>query len=79
MDLLGLKERVKLVVKNDPKLFSTEANVSLAALYSYMSGRRMPSAVILYRISKASGCPMEWFLIGGKLKSRRIRGASFKS
>jgi len=77
MDISGLKERVKLVVNDDPRLFATDANISLSALYSYMSGRRMPSTVVLYQISKASGRPMEWFLIGGGLKSGRARETNF--
>jgi transcriptional regulator with XRE-family HTH domain len=77
MDIAGLKDRVKSVVNDDPRLFATDANISLSALYSYMSGRRMPSTVILYQISKASGRPMEWFLIGGELESRRARESSF--
>lgn len=60
----SLKDRVRFVVGGTPKLFADKANVSLPALYSYMSGRRVPSALVLYRISKASGQSMEWFLDG---------------
>ncbi|MGA0383381.1 MAG: helix-turn-helix domain-containing protein [Flavobacteriaceae bacterium] len=67
-----VKDKVKLVVGDTPKVFAESADISLSALYSYMSGRRMPSAIVLYKMSAASGYPMEWFL-DGSVESRVSR------
>jgi|DEB0MinimDraft_10_1074344.scaffolds.fasta_scaffold156319_2 transcriptional regulator with XRE-family HTH domain len=72
MSLTVVKDRVKLVVDGAPKTFAESANISLSALYSYMSGRRVPSVAVLYRMAEASGYPMEWFL-GGEFNDRSVR------
>lgn len=54
-------QRLREVVADEPKAFAYEIGVSLSALYNYLNGR-IPSTEVLFRISRYTGRPMEWFL-----------------
>jgi len=54
-------ERLREVVADEPKAFAYDIGVSLSAVYNYMNGR-IPSTEVLFRISRYTGRPMEWFL-----------------
>lgn len=56
-----LSDRIRLVVRDEPKAFAYDLGLSLSAVYNYMNGR-IPTTDVLFRISKYTGYPMEWFL-----------------
>jgi transcriptional regulator with XRE-family HTH domain len=55
--------RLREVVADEPKAFAYDIGISLSALYNYLNGR-VPSTEVLFRISRYTGRPMEWFLEG---------------
>ncbi len=61
IDAQLVAQRLREVVADEPKAFAYEIGVSLSALYNYLNGR-IPSTEVLYRISRYTGRPMEWFL-----------------
>ena len=63
LDARVVAERLREVVADEPKAFAYDIGVSLSAVYNYMNGR-IPSTEVLYRISRYTGRPMEWFLDG---------------
>ena len=63
LDARVVAERLREVVADEPKAFAYDIGVSLSAIYNYMNGR-IPSTEVLYRISRHTGRPMEWFLDG---------------
>lgn len=58
--------RLREVVADEPKAFAYDIGVSLSAIYNYMNGR-IPSTEVLFRISRYTGRPMEWFLEGAEI------------
>lgn len=54
--------RMRQIVGDEPKAFAYDLGLSLAAVYNYTTGRRIPTTDVLFRIAKYSGQPMEWFL-----------------
>ncbi|MBM4265812.1 MAG: helix-turn-helix transcriptional regulator [Deltaproteobacteria bacterium] len=56
-----LSERIRFVVRDEPKAFAYDLGLSLSAVYNYMNGR-IPTTDVLFRIAKYTGYPMEWFL-----------------
>ena len=61
LDANFVAERLREVVADEPKAFAYDIGVSLSAIYNYMNGR-IPSTEVLFRISRYTGRPMEWFL-----------------
>lgn len=61
LDANVVAARLREVVADEPKAFAYDIGVSLSAVYNYMNGR-IPTTEVLYRISKYTGRPMEWFL-----------------
>lgn len=62
-------DRLREVVADEPKAFAYDIGVSLSAIYNYMNGR-IPSTEVLFRISRYTGRPMEWFLEGAEVEVR---------
>ncbi len=56
-----LSDRIRFVVRDEPKAFAYDLGLSLSAVYNYMNGR-IPTTDVLFRIAKYTGYPMEWFL-----------------
>lgn len=61
VDANVVAQRLREVVADEPKAFAYDIGVSLSAVYNYMNGR-IPTTEVLYRISRYTGRPMEWFL-----------------
>lgn len=57
-------ERMRDVVRDEPKAFAYDLGLSLSAVYNYLNGR-VPTTDVLFRIARYSGRPMEWFLSDG--------------
>jgi transcriptional regulator with XRE-family HTH domain len=53
--------RIRDVVRDEPKAFAYDLGLSLSAVYNYLNGR-IPTTDVLFRIARYSGRPMEWFL-----------------
>ncbi len=68
LDARVVADRLREVVAEEPKAFAYDIGVSLSAIYNYMNGR-IPSTEVLFRISRYTGRPMEWFLEGAEVKS----------
>lgn len=66
LDARVVADRLREVVADEPKAFAYDIGVSLSAVYNYMNGR-IPSTEVLYRISRYTGRPMEWFLDGAEV------------
>lgn len=64
-------DRLREVVADEPKAFAYDIGVSLSAIYNYMNGR-IPSTEVLFRISRYTGRPMEWFLEGAEVESQTV-------
>ncbi len=81
LDANLVAQRLREVVADEPKAFAYDIGVSLSAIYNYMNGR-IPSTEVLYRISRYTGRPMEWFLAvdvpeaGFELSGVRVNGNS---
>ena len=60
-------DRLREVVADEPKAFAYDIGVSLSAVYNYMNGR-IPTTEVLFRISRYTGRPMEWFLDGAEVE-----------
>jgi len=54
-------DRIRDVIRDEPKAFAYDLGLSLSAVYNYMNGR-IPTTDVLFRIAQYSGHPMEWFL-----------------
>ena len=54
-------DRIREIVRDEPKAFAYDLGLSLSAVYNYMNGR-VPTTDVLFRIARYSGQPMEWFL-----------------
>lgn len=54
-------DRIRAIVRDEPKAFAYDLGLSLSAVYNYMNGR-VPTTDVLFRIARYSGHPMEWFL-----------------
>jgi len=54
-------DRIRDVVRDEPKAFAYDLGLSLSAVYNYLNGR-VPTTDVLFRIARYSGRPMEWFL-----------------
>jgi transcriptional regulator with XRE-family HTH domain len=54
-------DRIRDVVRDEPKAFAYDLGLSLSAVYNYLNGR-IPTTDVLFRIAQYSGHPMEWFL-----------------
>jgi hypothetical protein len=54
--------KLREVVADEPKAFAYDLGLSLSAVYNYLNGR-VPATEVLFRISRYTGRPMEWFLI----------------
>jgi transcriptional regulator with XRE-family HTH domain len=54
-------DRIRAIVRDEPKAFAYDLGLSLSAVYNYLNGR-VPTTDVLFRIAKYSGQPMEWFL-----------------
>ena len=67
LDARVVGDRLREVVADEPKAFAYDIGVSLSAVYNYMNGR-IPSTDVLYRISRYTGRPMEWFLDGAEIE-----------
>jgi transcriptional regulator with XRE-family HTH domain len=61
LDARLVSERLREVVADEPKAFAYDIGVSLSAVYNYLNGR-IPTTEVLFRISRHTGRPMEWFL-----------------
>jgi len=61
LDAKFVAERLREVVADEPKAFAYDIGVSLSAVYNYLNGR-IPTTEVLFRISRHTGRPMEWFL-----------------
>ncbi len=68
LDARVVGDRLREVVADEPKAFAYDIGVSLSAIYNYMNGR-IPSTDVLYRISRYTGRPMEWFLDGAQIEA----------
>ena len=53
--------RIRDVVRDEPKAFAYDLGLSRSAVYNYLNGR-IPTTDVLFRIARYSGRPMEWFL-----------------
>ncbi len=67
LDARVVADRLREVVAEEPKAFAYDIGVSLSAIYNYMNGR-IPSTEVLFRISRYTGRPMEWFLDGAEVE-----------
>jgi len=56
-------DRIRDVVRDEPKAFAYDLGLSLSAVYNYLNGR-VPTTDVLFRIARYTGRPMEWFLTG---------------
>lgn len=54
--------RIRDVVRDEPKAFAYDLGLSLSAVYNYLNGR-IPTTDVLFKIARYSGHPMEWFLV----------------
>jgi transcriptional regulator with XRE-family HTH domain len=54
-------DRIRDVVRDEPKAFAYDLGLSLSAVYNYLNGR-VPTTDVLFRIARYTGRPMEWFL-----------------
>ncbi|MDA1334574.1 MAG: helix-turn-helix transcriptional regulator [bacterium] len=61
IDTRYLADRMREVVRDEPKAFAYGTGISLSAVYNYMNGR-VPTTDVLFRIAKYTRRPMEWFL-----------------
>ena len=68
LDSMVVADRLREVVADEPKAFAYDIGVSLSAIYNYMNGR-IPSTEVLFRISRYTGRPMEWFLEGAEIET----------
>lgn len=66
LDAKVVADRLRQVVADEPKAFAYDIGVSLSAIYNYLNGR-IPSTEVLFRISRYTGRPMEWFLEGAEV------------
>ena len=76
LDANFVAERLREVVADEPKAFAYDIGVSLSAIYNYMNGR-IPSTEVLFRISRYTGRPMEWFLeseVANEAIERNVNG-----
>jgi len=63
IDVKVFVDRIRDVVRDEPKAFAYDLGLSLSAVYNYLNGR-IPTTDVLFRIAQYSGHPMEWFLTG---------------
>ncbi|HYC23378.1 MAG TPA: helix-turn-helix transcriptional regulator [Candidatus Bathyarchaeia archaeon] len=63
IDVKVFVDRIRDVVRDEPKAFAYDLGLSLSAVYNYLNGR-IPTTDVLFRIAQYSGRPMEWFLTG---------------
>lgn len=68
LDARVVADRLREVVADEPKAFAYDIGVSLSAIYNYMNGR-IPTTEVLFRISRYTGRPMEWFLDGAEVET----------
>lgn len=61
IDATIVADRIRAVVRDEPKAFAYDLGLSLSAVYNYMNGR-IPTTDVLFRIARYTGQPMEWFL-----------------
>jgi transcriptional regulator with XRE-family HTH domain len=61
IDAKIVADRIRAVVRDEPKAFAYDLGLSLSAVYNYMNGR-IPTTDVLFRIARYTGQPMEWFL-----------------
>ena len=61
IDATVVADRIRAVVRDEPKAFAYDLGLSLSAVYNYMNGR-IPTTDVLFRIARYTGQPMEWFL-----------------
>ncbi len=61
IDAAVFASRIRDVVRDEPKAFAYDLGLSLSAVYNYLNGR-IPTTDVLFRISRYTGRPMEWFL-----------------
>jgi transcriptional regulator with XRE-family HTH domain len=61
IDARIVADRIRAVVRDEPKAFAYDLGLSLSAVYNYMNGR-IPTTDVLFRIARYTGQPMEWFL-----------------
>ena len=69
LNAMVVADRLREVVADEPKAFAYDIGVSLSAIYNYMNGR-IPSTEVLFRISRYTGRPMEWFLEGAEIETQ---------
>jgi transcriptional regulator with XRE-family HTH domain len=62
IDTRFFAERIRDVVRDEPKAFAYDLGLSLSAVYNYLNGR-VPATEVLFRIAQYTGRPMEWFLV----------------
>jgi transcriptional regulator with XRE-family HTH domain len=62
IDSAVFANRIRDVVRDEPKAFAYDLGLSLSAVYNYLNGR-IPTTDVLFRIAQYSGRPMEWFLV----------------
>ena len=58
IDTRFFAERMRDVVRDEPKAFAYDLGLSLSAVYNYLNGR-VPTTDVLFRIARYSGRPME--------------------
>jgi len=75
IDAKVLADRIRFVVRDEPKAFAYDLGLSLSAVYNYMNGR-IPTTDVLFRIAKYTGYPMEWFLGEESTNAERISVAA---
>jgi transcriptional regulator with XRE-family HTH domain len=68
-------DRIRDVVRDEPKAFAYDLGLSLSAVYNYLNGR-IPTTDVLFRIAQYSGHPMEWFLTPATLPESAQVGVS---
>lgn len=61
IDARVFADRIRDVVRDEPKAFAYDLGLSLSAVYNYLNGR-VPTTDVLFRIARYTGRPMEWFL-----------------
>lgn len=72
IDSRVVADRIRQVVRDEPKAFAYDVGLSLSAVYNYMNGR-VPTTDVLFRIARYTGQPMEWFLTPAEAEPDRER------
>jgi len=62
ISVTAFTRKLREVVADEPKAFAYDVGLSLSAVYNYLNGR-VPATEVLFRISRYTGRPMEWFLV----------------